>query len=179
MDDRGNSVRFRDKVKLFQDDVELRAGELTFASSGSQIAAGGRAELKFDSQGELMYLHGQTISFDTPQRRIVIDGSAGLQQGGNTLSGRHIELVFGSADRLETIQARDNVSFRNQGLSGTSGSLSWDFAAQTILFKNAAQISRLNAGTTRGRELFLDLNSNEIVVSSRDERSETVIRPER
>jgi lipopolysaccharide transport protein LptA len=179
MSDRGNSVRFRDKVKLFQDDLELRAGELAIDGRTNRIAAGGRADLKFLNQGEVMALRGQSISFDSPQGRIVISGGAGLQQGGNALNGRHIELAFGSTDQLETILARDNVTFRNRDLSGKSGSLIWDFAGETILFKDSAQISRQNAGTTRGRELFLNLNSSEIVVSSRDERSETVIRPER
>ena len=179
MTEQGNAVRFKEKVKLFQDDIELHAGEMVFNSRNGLMFFSGHADLKFVNQNELIVLRGQTISFATPERRVVITGNASLQLGENTLTGRQIELVFGPDDQLEIIFARDNVVFNRKDLSGKCGSLHWHYIKKTILFKNSAQISRKNAGTTRGRELFLDLNSNEITVSSREERAETVINPDR
>jgi len=64
-------------------------------------------------------------------------------------------------------------------LSGKSGLLHWYFNKKLVLFENAAQITRKDAGTTKGRELLLDLSSNEIKVSSQEERAETIIEKNR
>jgi lipopolysaccharide export system protein LptA len=88
-------------------------------------------------------------------------------------------LIFERSNRLENVLARDNVTFNKKDLSGRSGSLHWDFNKKIVLFKNSAQISRKGAGTTRGRELLLNLSSNEIKVSSQEDRAETIIQSER
>jgi lipopolysaccharide export system protein LptA len=179
MTDRGNAIRFREKVKLFQDDIELHAGEMLFDSSKNLMTFSMNADLKFVNENEPLVLRGQMISFDTPGRSIVITGNARLNQAGNVLTGRQIELSFESDNRLGNILARDNVAFNNNDLSGKSGSLHWNFIKKIILFKNSAQISRKGAGITKGRELLLNLNSNEIEVSSQEDRAETIINPDR
>jgi lipopolysaccharide export system protein LptA len=179
MTDGGDVIRFREKVKLFQDDIELHAGEMLFDSRKNLMSFGVDADLKFLNENELLVLRGQLISFDTPERRIVITGNASLNQAENILTGRQIELSFEQNNRLENILARDNVTFDKEDLSGKSGSLHWNFIKKIIMFKNSAQISRKGAGTTKGRELLLNLSSNEIEVSSQEERAETIIRQER
>ncbi len=179
MADGGHAIRFREKVKLFQDDVELHAGDMFFDSRKNLMAFSANANLKFINENELVILRGQTISFDTPGRRIIVAGNASLNLAENTLTGRQIELSFEQANRLENILARDNVTFNKKDLSGQSGSLHWSFNKSIILFKNSAQISRKGAGTTKGRELLLNLNSNEIEVSSQEDRTETIINSDR
>jgi lipopolysaccharide export system protein LptA len=175
MTDRGNIIRFREKVKLFQDDIELHAGEMLFDGRKNHMSFSGGADMKFINENELLILRGQSMAFEPSGQRIVITGNANLNQGENVLSGRQIELLFQGADRLENILARDNVTFSKKELSGKSGLLHWDFNKKTILFKNSAQISRKNTGTTKGRELLLNLSSNEINVTSQEDRAETTI----
>ncbi|MBN2399786.1 MAG: LPS export ABC transporter periplasmic protein LptC [Candidatus Aminicenantes bacterium] len=179
MADRGHTIRFREKVKLFQDELELHAGDMFYNSRKNLMAFSENVNLKFINENELVILRGQTISFDTPGRRIMVVGNASLNHAENTLTGRQIELCFEQANRLENILARDHVTFNKKDLSGKSGSLHWSFTKNIIRFKNSAQISRKGAGTTKGRELLLNLHSNEIEVSSQEDRAETIIHSDR
>jgi lipopolysaccharide transport protein LptA len=175
MTNKGNIVRFKEKVNLFQDDIELRAGEMIFDNRSSRITCQGAADLKFFNENELVVLRGQAIAFNTPERKIVVSGSANLIQAENILSGRQIELNFDRVNKLENILAQGNVTFVKEDLSGKSQLLHWYFSKKIVLFKNSAEITRKNTGTTKGKELFLNLSSNEIKVSSQDDRSETII----
>ncbi|MCX6558190.1 MAG: hypothetical protein NTW95_12310 [Candidatus Aminicenantes bacterium] len=175
MTDGGNIIRFRDKVQLFQDDVEIHAGEMLFENASKRMTCHGDAELKFVSENEPVKLRGQTIVFNHSERKAVISDNASLNQAGNTLGGRQIELDFDRGNRLENILARDNVVFSRENLSGRSGLLHWQYRQKIIWFRNSAQITRKDAGTTKGRELILNLNSNEITVSSQEDRAETII----
>jgi len=177
--DGGNSIRFRDKVKLFQDDIELHAGEMFLDNLTNRMTCNGDVQLKFFSENEVVELRGQTIIFNHEERKAVITGNASFNQAGNALSGRQIELSFDRGNQLENISARDNVTFSKENLSGRSGLLQWPYRKKIIWFKNSAQITRKDAGTTKGRELLLNLNSNEITVSSQQERAETIIHPDR
>ncbi len=111
--------------------------------------------------------------------KIVIEGEARLQQGPNTLAARRIELAFGRDDKLENIDAVDQVAFSKGEITGKAQLLHWQYARKTILFRKNAEITRQGAGTTRGQELRFDLDSNEISVSGAGDRSETTIRRER
>lgn len=175
MTDKGNSIRFKEKVKLFQDDIELHAGEMLFDNYRNLISCQGTADLKFLNENELVVIRGQTILFNTPERKIVIVGDAKLNQAENILGGRQIELSFGPTNQLENISALDNATFSKKDLSGQSLLLDWDFKKKIISFKNSAQITRKGAGTTKGKELLLNLSTNEIKISSRDDRAETII----
>jgi lipopolysaccharide export system protein LptA len=175
MTDKGNVIRFKEKVKLFQDDIELHAGEMLLDNLNNRMSFNGNANLKFINENELIVLRGQTISFNTPERRIIIAGNAILNQAENILGGRQIELSFERANQLENILARDNVTFIKKDLSGKSGLLHWYFNKKIVLFKNSAEITRKDTGTTKGRELLLNLSSNEIKVSGQEDRAETII----
>jgi len=179
MTDKGNVIRFKEKVKLFQDEIELHAAEMLFESLSNRMSFSGNADLKFFNGSELLVLRGQTIIFNTAERKIVITGSASLNQAENILGGRQIELGFDVNNQLENILAMDNVTFAKKDLSGKSGLLHWDYNKKIVLFKNSAQITRKDAGTTKGRELLLNLDSNEIKVSSQDDRAETIINQKR
>ena len=124
----------------------------------------------------MVVLRGQTIFFNTPERKIIVTGDARLNQAGNTLNGRQIELSFDPKNQLENILAMDSVTFTKKDLSGKSGLLHWDFNKKIVLFENSAQITRKDAGTTKGRELLLNLSTNEIKVSSQEDRAETIIK---
>lgn len=175
MTDKGNIIRFKEKVKLFQDDIELHAGEMIFDSRRNRISCQGTADLKFFNENEMVVLRGQTIFFNAPERKIIIAGNATLNQAENILGGQQIELSFDLTNQLENILAMDNVTFSKEDLSGKSGLLHWYFNKKIILFENSAQITRKDAGTTKGRKLLLNLNSNEIKVSSQEDRAETII----
>jgi lipopolysaccharide transport protein LptA len=179
MSEQGKVTRFKDKVSLFQDEIEMHAGELLFESLPNRISGSGNADLKFLDGGETVVLRGKTIVFDPKAAKIVIEGDARLQQGPNTLSARRIELAFSRDDKLETIDAADRVTFSKKDLAGKAQLLHWQYARQTILFKNSAEITRKGAGTTRGQELSFDLDSNAITVTGSGDRSETTISPDR
>jgi lipopolysaccharide export system protein LptA len=175
MTDKGDSIRFKGKVKLFQDDIELHSGEMLFDSRRSHISCHGNADLKFVNENDLVILRGQTIFFNSPERKIVITGNAGLNQAENILGGRQIELSFDRSNQLENILAHDNVTFSKKDLSGKSQSLHWYFNKKIVLFENSAQITKKSSGTTKGRELLLNLSTNEIKVSNQEDRVETII----
>jgi lipopolysaccharide export system protein LptA len=175
MTEKGNVIRFKEKVKLFQDDIELHAGEMLFDSRRNHISCREAVDLKFFNEKELLVLRGQTIFFNTPERKIVIAGDARLNQAENILGGRQIELSFDLTDQLENVSALDDVTFNKQDLSGKSELLHWYFNKKIVLFKNSAQITKKDAGTTKGKELLLNLSSNEIKVSSQEDRAETII----
>ena len=176
--EKGDVTRFRDKVKLFQDEVELQAGELIFDSRGNRISCRNNADLKFLDGDELVFLHGRTILFHGQELKITIEGEARLRQGDNALAAQRIELAFSRNDRLETISASGGAEFSRKDLSGTAQLLSWQYARKTVLFKKAASITRKESGTTRGEELLFNLETNEITVSGSGDRSETTIRQE-
>lgn len=178
MSEKGNVTRFKGKVRLFQDEVELQAGELLFETQGNRISCRGNADLKFLNDNEQVVLHGKTMGFQAADQKIVLEGDARLQQAANLLSARKIELAFNRADRLEDITAADQVAFSKKDLSGKAQSLHWYYTRETIVFKHGAEITKKDAGTTRGEELLFDLRNNEITVSSADDRSVTVIRQE-
>ncbi len=170
---------FKGKVNLFQDEMELHAGELLFDDAGNRITAGGGADLKFFNDGEQVALQGMKIAFDPGGSKIVLEGEARLRQGPNTLGARWIELAFGRDDKLENIDASDQVTFSKGEITGKAQLLYWQYARKIILFRNAAEISRKGAGTTRGQELRFDIGNNQISVSDAGDRSETTIRNER
>ena len=170
---------FNGKVDLFQDEMELHAGELLFDDAGNRITAGGGSGLKFFNDGQQVALQGMKIAFDPGESKIIIEGEARLQQAPNTLAARRIELLFGRDDKLENVDAVDRVAFSKGEITGKAQVLHWDYARKTVLFRNAAEITRRGAGTTRGQELRFDLESNEISVSGAGDRSETTIRRER
>jgi len=176
---KGNLVRFSGDVNLFQDEIEVHAGELLFDEPGNRISCSGGADLKFSSEGETLALRGNTIAFDPAAAKIVVEGEARLQQAPNTLAARRIELLFGRDDKLENVDAAERVSFSKGEITGRAQLLHWEYARKTVVFRNAAEITRKDAGTTRGQELRFDLESNEIRVSGAGDRSETTIRRER
>lgn len=173
--EKGNVTLFKGKVKLFQEEIELQAGELLFETKSNRISCRGNANLKFLADNEQVVLHGETIVFHADGLKIVLEGEARMQQAENMVSARKIELAFNRNDRLENITAADQVAFNKKNLSGKAQFLNWFYTKKTILFKNSAEITKKEAGTTRGQELLFDLSNNEITVSSADDRSETVI----
>ena len=177
--DKGKTTRFSGDVSLFQDAIEMHAGELLFESRANRITSRGNAELKFPDNGDLVALRGNTIAFDPAATRIVIEGEARLQQAPNTLAARRIELLFGRDDKLQNVDAAEKVSFSKGEITGRAQLLHWEYARKTVVFRNAAEITRKDAGTTRGQELRFNLESNEITVSGAGDRSETTIRRER
>ena len=174
--EKGDVTGFKGDVKMFQDDIELQAGELLFETRNNRISCRNNADMKFLSDNESVVLHGKTMVFQADELKIVLEGDAQLKQAENMLSARKIELAFNRDDRLENITAADQVGFSKKDLAGKAQLLYWYFTKKTILFKNAAEITKKDAGTTRGQELLFDLNSNEVTVSSVDDRSETIIR---
>jgi lipopolysaccharide transport protein LptA len=178
MSEKGNVTSFKGKVKLFQDEIELQAGELLFETQGNRISCRGNADLKFLTDNEKVVLHGKTMVFHADELKIVLEADSRLQQAENTLSARKIELAFNRNDRLENISAADQVVFSKKDLSAKAQLLHWDYTRKTILFKNSAEITKKESGTTRGQELLFNLDNNEITVSSADDRSETIIRKE-
>lgn len=179
LSERGKVTRFKDKVSLFQDEIEMHGGELLFESVANRVTCRGKADLRFVDDGEIVMLRGETIALDPATAKIAIEGDARLQQGPNSLSARKIDLDFNHDDKLENIDGAGNVAFSKQDLVGKAQLLRWQYNRKTILFKNGAEITRKGAGTTRGQELSFNLDSNEITVSGADDRSETTIRQER
>ena len=173
--EKGGESRFRGKVSLFQDDVELHAGELLFRASGAGLSCRGGAELKFVRAGEPLALRGQAIDFDPGGSKVVIEGEGRLQQGDRTLAGQRVELAFAADETLQDVFARGSASFRREEIQGRAQQLHWQYAQGAVVFRDGAEITRAGAGTTRGRELRYDLDSRQITVASGDDRSETTL----
>jgi lipopolysaccharide export system protein LptA len=74
MGEQGKSVRFTDHVSLFQEEIEMHAGELLFESPANRISCRGNADLKFVDNGEMVTLRGKTVAFDPAADKIVIEG---------------------------------------------------------------------------------------------------------
>jgi lipopolysaccharide export system protein LptA len=176
--ERGTATRFKDKVTLFQEEIELHAGELLFESRDNRISCRGGSDLKFLDENEQVSVSGKAITFDPAGLKIVIEGDAQLQQGPNTLAAKKIELTFDRGNKLQNISASDRVAFSKQDITGRAQSLNWLYSQKIVVFRNLAEITRKNAGTTRGHELRFDLVSNEITVSGAGDRSETTIHQE-
>ena len=162
-------------MKLFQDEIKLTAGEVNFNNNRNVITARGQVHLEFVNEKNLVVLEGRNVAFDSSRRQIEAEGNAHLQQTGNSLTAGKIILFLSHDERLENISAQQTVEFANDKISGKSGLLSWQFEKKILVFKNEAQISKKNSGTTRGQELHFNLESNEIAVSGADDRSETTI----
>jgi lipopolysaccharide export system protein LptA len=173
--EKGGESRFRGKVSLFQDDVELHAGELLFRGGGAGLSCRGGAELKFVRDGQPLALRGQAIDFDPGGSKVVIEGDGRLQQQERTLAGQRVELVFAADETLQDVFARGNASFRREEIQGRAQQLHWRYAQGAVVFRDGAEITRAGAGTTRGRELRYDLDSRRITVASGDDRSETTL----
>lgn len=173
--EKGGESRFRGKVGLFQDDVELHAGELLFRGGGAGLSCRGGAELKFVRDGQPLVLRGQAIDFDPGGSKVVIEGEGRLQQGDRTLAGQRVELAFAADEKLQDVFARGNASFRRAEIQGRAQQLHWQYAQGAVVFRDGAEITRAGAGTTRGRELRYDLDSRQITVASGDDRSETTL----
>ena len=173
--EKGGESRFRGKVSLFQDDVELHAGELLFRASGVGLSCRGGAELKFVRAGEPLALRGQAIDFDPGGSKVVIEGDGRMQQGDRALSGQRVELAFAADETLQDVFARGSASFRRGEIQGRAQQLHWQYAQGAVVFRDGAEITRAGAGTTHGRELRYDLESRQITVASGDDRSETTL----
>ena len=171
----GNATRFKDKVTLFQDEIELHAGELLFESKSNRMSCRGGSDLMFVDEGERVFMKGKTIGFDPAGLKIVIEGDAQLKQGPNALAAQKIELAFDRDNKLQNISASDHVAFSKEDITGKAQSLNWLYKQKVVVFKNSAEITRKDSGTTRGSELRFNLVSNEITVSGAGDRSETTI----
>lgn len=172
----GGASRFSGEVILFQDGLELRAGELVFAGSGGGLSCAGGADVSFrGGENGPLRLRGQTIAMAAERGRVVAEGGARLEQGGNELAAQRLELVFGADDALQDVYAGGDATFRRQDIAGRAQALHWMVSRQEVLFRERAEIARSGAGTTRGEELRLDLAGNRITVSGRGERSQTTL----
>lgn len=170
----GGASRFRGEVSLFQDELELRAGELVLAGDGLSCAGGADVTFRGGEDGPLR-LRGQAITMAAERGRVVAEGEARLEQGGNELAAQRLELVFGADDALQDVHASGAATFRKQDIAGRAQALHWLVSRQEVLFRERAEITRSGAGTTRGEELRLDLAGNRITVSGRGDRSETTL----
>jgi len=173
--DKGRNITFKNKVKLFQDEIKLTAGEINFNNTGNVITARGQVHLEFVNEKDVLVLGGRSVVFDSSNRQIAAEGNAQLRQSGNTLTAEKIVLFLSRDERLENISAQQAVEFANDRISGKSELLNWQFEKSILVFKNEARISKKNSGMTRGQELHFNLESNEITVSGADDRSETTI----
>jgi lipopolysaccharide transport protein LptA len=176
LSEKGDVTRFKEKVRLFQEEIELHAGELIFESQGNRIGCLGGADMNFLNDNERVALQGKAMTFQPEERTILIEGDARLRQGENMLAARKIELIFAADDKLKDIMATDEAAFSKKDLSGKARLLIWHYSQRTVLFRNSAEITRSRSGTTRGEELLFNLDSNEITVSGEQDRTETTIR---
>lgn len=174
--EKGDRIRFREKVKLFQDTVELKCRELEMDNRNNRIQIAGHIDLKFQNGGNPIAVSGEKISLAAGQGRILIEGGGRLIDGHNVLTATRIAIGFNRENGIETITANDSVSFVKDDMDGGAQQLQWNFPRKEVLFRESARIARKNGGETTGRELKLNLATNEIDVLGEETRSETVIK---
>ena len=174
--DRGDRIQYRENVKLFQDSVELKSRELDLDNRRNRVLISGRVNLKFKNGESPIVVSGEKISLVSAERKIRIEGEARLIDGQNVLKAKQIMIDFNRENGIETITASDSVSFVKDDMDGGASRLQWNFPRKEVLFSESARIARKNGGETTGRELKLNLATNEINVLGEVTRSETVIK---
>jgi lipopolysaccharide transport protein LptA len=140
------------------------------------VQISGRVELKFKNGENTIAVAGEKISLASGQRQILIEGGARLIDGQNVLKAKRITIDYNPENGIETIVATDSVSFAKDDMEGGASRLQWDFPRKLVFFRDSARIARKNGGETTGRELKLNLETNEILVLGETDRSETIIK---
>jgi lipopolysaccharide export system protein LptA len=86
-------------------------------------------------------------------------------------------IQFDEKNQVALIFGEEDVSFNQEDLSGTSERVKWLFNENTMLLQGSPSVTKRGGGTTVGKELKIDLKTNNItILSSATERSETIIK---
>ena len=109
---RAMSTRFKGKVSLFQDEIELHAGELLFESRDNRISCRGNADLKFLDDGEPGDPARENDRLRSRRRpRSSSRARPGCSRGRTPWPPAGSNWLFGRDDKLENIDAADQVTF--------------------------------------------------------------------
>lgn len=171
----GDRISFHRPVTLFQGETELRSDRLDLIRRRDELSATGAVFLKFKNEADEIILQGDRIVSDPAGRMVTVTGNGSLRSAGRELRAAQIVLRFAADDQLESIRGDEAVVFVKDPIRGRCDRLDWQYRRQEALLSGNAEISRGQEGTTRGKILRLDLNTNEIFVSGENRRSETVL----
>lgn len=191
-----NKFRYDTWAHLLQDDITLRTGTLEITDE-NKIEAYGRTFLSFkntnknknkkakandneedkeDNNNEIA-LVADSVVFNAKEKNIDITGKPIIRNNENILRANHFVIQFDEKNYVAHIFGEEDVSFTQEDLSGTSERVKWLFNENIMLLQGSPSVTRRNGGTTVGKELRIDLKTNNItILSSGTERSETVIK---
>jgi lipopolysaccharide transport protein LptA len=170
-------------VHLNQGDIVLDAGKLEM-NGDDHIDAKGNVSFSFKdkSGGSDIAMKGKEVIFDSPKRRININGNAVIKSNENILRASNLIIHFNDKNEVSRIEGEKDVNFLKDDLSGYSSKVNWLFKEETIILKGSPYIikkgeSGTTGGRTEGKELQIDLKTDKITILSGDqERTKTVIK---
>lgn len=196
-----NKFRYDTGVHLLQEDITLRTDSLEI-SDENKIEAYGKAFLSFknesndnekkavakkneeenkDEEDEEdkndIAIRANSIVFNAKEKNIDIIGNPVIRSNENVLRANHFVIQFDEKNQVAHIFGEEDVSFNQEDLSGTSERVNWLFNENTMLLQGSPSVTKRGGGTTVGKELKIDLETNNItILSSGTERSETIIK---
>ncbi len=193
-----NKFRYDTWVQLLQEDISMRAESLEI-SDENKIEAYGKVFLSFknksndnNEKAEVkgnekdnkdkedkndIAIRAEIMVFNAKEKNIDIIGSPVIRSNENVLKANHFVIQFDDKNQVANIFGEEEVSFNQEDLSGTSERVKWLFNENTMVLQGSPSVTKRDGGTTVGKELKIDLETNNItILSSGTERSETIIK---
>lgn len=175
-----NRFTYKKQVNLNQGDTVLTTESLEIEGEESIIAKG-NTTLSFKKDDSDIALKGNEVLFNTLEKRILVKGNAIIKSGETLLRASEIVIRFNDKGEIFLITGEKKVNFVKDDLSGYSDQVNWDFKKEEMVLMGAPYINRRSAGgdggTTRGKQLKIDLKTDKITILSGDSnRTETTYR---
>lgn len=173
--DRENRVLYRDDVRLQQNQTILNTDQLEVRGE-NHLRSKGNTHLVFKNQEGIITIMGESVEFNPKERTITIQDKAVVRSENRMLKGKLIRILFDEDNQVDRIWGEKEIQFTQEKITGSAEKVNWDFKKELMHFSDSAQIKTADGGSTRGKELMLDLKTSKITVLSEDsKRSETVI----
>lgn len=170
-----NRFAYERQVNLVQGDIGLTANNLEITDD-NKIEASVRVSLTFKSEDREVTIKGDRFVFNAEGKNISIDGNAVIKNDENLLKANSFTVHFDDNNEMSRITGDGDINFSKEDLYGISGKVEWLFTDDIMILKDLPQITKRNGGTTNGKELQIDLETNKItILSSATERTETII----
>lgn len=175
-----NRFTYKKQVNLNQGDTVLTTQSLEIQGEDSVIAKGSTT-LSFKKEDSDIALKGKEVLFNTLEKRILVKGNAIIKSGETLLRAAEIVIRFNDKGEIYLITGEKNVNFTKNDLSGYSERVNWDFKKEEMVLIGSPYIDRRSStgdgGTTRGKQLMIDLKTDKITILSGDtNRTETTYR---
>lgn len=172
-----NSFSYQKDVRLSQESTLLKTDKLEI-DENNDLAAEGNVSLSFSNSkgGDEIVLRGNKVTFDSKNRKILIQDSAVIRGKEAVLKGDRLDLEFDQNNDLATIVGEKDIEFIKDNIQGSSQKVEWRFQKEFIIFTEAAELKKPGGGTAKGEKLEFNLKTEKVViVSDETKRTETIL----